>query len=64
MNTNMMELNLNDMEMVNGGSIAKTVARIIGAIGTPVMTAVGGPLCGLAFGAISAVCNAAAEAAD
>ena len=58
------ELNLNDMEMINGGSAAKTFARIFGAIATPLATAVGGPLCGIATAAIMTACNAAAEYSD
>ena len=64
MKANMNELNLNEMEMVNGGNAAKTFARIFGAIATPLATAVGGPLCGIATGAIMAVCNVAAECSD
>ena len=64
MNTNMNELNLNEMAMINGGSTAKTVAHIIGAIATPLATAVGGPLCGAAAAAIMLAVNAAAEYSD
>lgn len=64
MNTNTMELNLNEMELVNGGGAAKNFARIFGAIATPLATAVGGPLCGMAVAGIMVAVNAAAEIGD
>lgn len=64
MKTNITELNINDMEMINGGNAAKTFARIFGAIATPLATAVGGPLCGIATAAIMTACNVAAECSE
>ena len=64
MNTKFIELDLEQMEMVNGGGAAKTAARIIGAIATPLASAVGGPICGIATAAIMAAVNAAAEYAE
>ena len=63
MNT-MKELNLNEMELVNGGSAATTAARVIGAVGGPMLAVVGGPVCGLAFGVVAAACTIAAEVSD
>ena len=57
----MKELNLNEMELVNGGSAATTACRIIGG---PLLSIVGGPVCGLAFGAVMAACTVAAEVSD
>ena len=61
---NATELNLNEMEMINGGGAAKNFVRIFGAIATPLAGAVGGPLCGLAVAGIMAVAGAAAEIGD
>lgn len=61
---NATELTLNEMEMVNGGGAAKNFARIFGAIATPLATAVGGPLCGMAVAGIMVAVNAAAEIGD
>ena len=63
MNT-MKELNLNEMELVNGGSAATTACKIIGGIGGPLLSIVGGPVCGLAFGVVAAACTIAAEVSD
>ena len=61
---NCTELNLDQMSMINGGSTATIAAHIIGAIATPLATAVGGPVCGIATAAIMAAVNAAAEYSD
>ena len=50
--------------MVNVGGAAKTAARSIGEIVTPLASAVGGPICGIATAAIMAAVNAAAEYAE
>jgi len=56
----MKELNLKEMELVNGGSAATTACKIIGGIGGPLLSIVGG----LAFGAVMAACTVAAEVSD
>ena len=41
-----------------------TAYKIIGGIGGSLLSIVGGPVCGLAFGAVMAACTVAAEVSD
>ena len=50
MKTNMMELNLNDMEMVNGGGLASKLLHVVGTVTAATVGFVAGPAAAVAVG--------------
>ena len=42
----------------------RKVKGLNGAVGGPLLSIIGGPVCGLAFGAVMAACTVAAEFSD
>ena len=50
MKANMNELNLNDMEMVNGGNLASTLLHVVGCVAAATVGVVTGPVGAIATG--------------
>ena len=61
MNTKKIELNIDDLEMVNGGDLAKTLLHVAGGVTAMVVGSIAGPAGAIAAGLTFVAAEIAAD---